>query len=232
LKQSLKLALIFILAAALLTTVALILKYHCPASGFALSRERRELHRLKNRTALPQLADFDTAVTVEKMLHAGDDHDRWSATRAARVEGYVVSIANGPLELSNCYLPCSRDIHIHIGSRPNAPPREQVVLEITPTMQEWARSQGRDWSEETVRGKLLNHWCSFEGWLLYDSHHAGESENSARGRAANWRATAWEIHPITNFEIKQFKYGLFTAGRGLTVPRDAEEAGYRAARNR
>lgn len=91
------------------------------------------------------------------MLQPGDDRERWSATRAARVEGYVVSIANGPIELTNCHVPCSRDIHIHIGLRPDAPPREQVVLEITPRMQEWARRQGRDWSEETLRGELLGH---------------------------------------------------------------------------
>jgi len=72
-------------------------------------------------------------------------------------------------------------------------------------MQEWARQQGRDWSEENLRSAMLNHWCSFEGWLFYDSHHAGESENSEPGRAGNWRATAWEVHPITHFEIKGVK---------------------------
>jgi hypothetical protein len=72
-------------------------------------------------------------------------------------------------------------------------------------MQEWARHQGRDWSEERLRSDLLNHWCSFEGWLLYDSHHADESENIAPGRPDNWRATAFEIHPITNFEIRRIK---------------------------
>ncbi len=214
------------MSAALLATAALTLKHHCPASGIAFSTERRELHRLKNRTAIPQPADFDAAVTLQKMLQPGDDRERWSQTRAAKVEGYVVSVANGPFELTNCYVPGSHDIHIHIGLRPDAPPREQVVLEITPRMQEWARRQGgygtgdtpiylgrdgtravpifwgRDWSEETLRREMLGHWCSFEGWLLYDSHHAGEAENTAPGRAANWRATAWEIHPITNFEIR------------------------------
>jgi hypothetical protein len=205
LKQSRRIALVFVISAGLLTTAALILKHHCPASGFAFSTERRELHRLKNRTAIPQPADFDTAITLQKMLEAGDDHNRWAATRAARVEGYVLSIAKGPIELSNCYVPCSRDIHIHVGLRPDAPPREQVVLEITSRMLEWARHQGLDWSEETLRGEMLSHWCSFEGWLLYDSHHAGEAENSVPGRADNWRATAWEIHPITNFEIRRGK---------------------------
>ena len=205
LKQLRRIAVVLILLASLLAAATLIFKQHCPASGFAFSSERRELHRLKNRTAIPQLADFDTSVTLQKMLQPGDDINRWSMTRAARIDGYVVSIAKGPLELSNCYVPCNRDIHIHVGLLPDAPPREQVVLEITPRMQEWARHQGRDWSAETLRGQMLSHWCSFEGWLLYDSHHAGEAENNAPGRAGNWRATAWEIHPITNFEIKGTK---------------------------
>ena len=201
LKQSRIIVFVFI-CSALIVIGALIFTYHCPATGFALSRERRELHRLKNRTAIPQPMEFDATVTLQKMLQAADDHDRWSVNRAARVEGYVVSVANGPMELTNCYVPCSRDVHIHLGLRPDAPPTEQVVLEITPRMQEWARHHGRDWSEETLRSKMLSHWCYFEGWLLYDSHHAGEAENSATGRDGNWRATAWEIHPITNFEIK------------------------------
>lgn len=203
-KKSRKIAFVLLCLAAL-GAVAFILKHHCPASGFAFSSERRELHRLKNRTAIPQPADFDNAVTLEKMLQPGDDRQRWSQTRAARVEGYVVSVASGPIELTNCYLPCSRDIHIHVGLRPDAPPREQVVLEVTPRMQEWARHQGQDWSEETLRGELLNHWCSFEGWLFYDSHHANEAENTAPGQPDNWRATAWEIHPITKFEIRRVK---------------------------
>ena len=205
LKQSRKIALALLSFAALIGAAAFILKHHCPASGFAFSRERREMHRLKNRTAIPQPADFDNAVTLQKMLQPGDDRQRWSQTRAARVEGYVVSLANGPIELTNCYLPCSRDIHIHLGLRPDAPPREQVVLEITPRMQEWARQQGWDWSEETLRGKLLGHWCSFEGWLFYDSDHADEAENTSPGQPGNWRATAWEIHPITKFEIIRVK---------------------------
>lgn len=189
----------------LLTTAVFILTHHCPESGFALSTERRELQRLKNRTAIPQPGNFDTAVTLEKMLQPGDDSRRWSQTRAAKVEGYVISIANGPLELTNCYMPCNRDIHIHIGSRPDAPPREQVVLEVTPRMQDWAVRQGWDWSEEKLKSVMLNQRCSFEGWLFYDSHHAGESENNVPGRTDNWRATAWEIHPITNFEIKEVR---------------------------
>jgi hypothetical protein len=205
LKLSRKIALVFIFSVPLLFIAAVVLRHHCPAAGFGLSPEGRELNRLKNRTAIPRPADFDAAVTLQRMLESGDDHGRWSTSRAARVEGYVVSVANGPMELTNCYLPCSRDIHIHVGLKPDASPREQVVLEITPRMREWARRQGWDWSAEKLKSEMLDHWCAFEGWLLFDSHHAQESENLVPGRAGNWRATAWEIHPITNFEIKRLK---------------------------
>ena len=189
----------------LVGAAAFIFKRHCPEAGFWFTGEQREMHRLKNRTAIPQPGDFDNSVTLAKLLQPGDDRERWSQTRAARVDGYVVSVANGPLELTNCYVPCSRDIHIHVGLRPDTPPREQVVLEVTPRVAEWARQQGRDWSEENLKRELIGHWCSFEGWLFYDTEHEGESENTAPRTEDNWRATAWEIHPITNFAIIRAK---------------------------
>ncbi len=140
-------------------------------------------------------------MTLSTLLQPGDDSSRWSTSRAATVEGYVVSVAKGPLELVNCYVPCKRDTHIHIGLRPDSPTREQLVLEITPPMEAWARGQGLDWSEEKLEDNLLGRWCLFEGWLFFDSHHAGESENVAPGASHNWRATAWEIHPITKLEV-------------------------------
>jgi hypothetical protein len=83
-------------------------------------------------------------------------------------------------------------------------------------VEDWAKRQGsteggarhavpgqfsNDWSEENLRRALLGHWCRFEGWLFFDSHHAGESENVAPGTTANWRATAWELHPVTKIEV-------------------------------
>ena len=173
--------------------------HHCPASGIAFTTERRTLHRLKNRTALPQESDFDTSVTLESLLQPGNDQDRWSTSRAARIEGYVVSIGEAGVELANCYV--RRDIHINLARTPDAPVTAQVVLEVTPPMQDWARAQGWDWSADTLKRNLLGRWCRFEGWLFFDKTHAGESENIAPGREGNWRATAWEVHPITRFEV-------------------------------
>ena len=186
-------------SAGLVLTGLFLLKHYCPATGIAFTEARRNIHRLKNRTALPQPSDFDDRVTLTSLSQPGNDSNRWSATNAARIEGYVVSIAAARTELANCY--CGHDTHIHIASRPNAPPREHVVLEITPRMEAWARSQGWDWSADALQRQLTGRWVRFEGWLLFDSVHAMESENIAPGTPLNWRATAWEIHPITRLEV-------------------------------
>jgi hypothetical protein len=68
-------------------------------------------------------------------------------------------------------------------------------------MEDWAKLQGSDWSAVALYDKLLGRRVRFEGWLFFDTSHAGESENIAAGRRGNWRATAWEIHPVTKFEI-------------------------------
>ena len=112
-----------------------------------------------------------------------------------------MAIGAAGVELANCYVPCSRDTHINLALQPDAPAREQVVLEMTPRMRRWAKEQGLNWSDETLRRELLGHWVHFEGWLLFDWTHADESENTAPRVPGNWRATAWEIHPVTGFRV-------------------------------
>ena len=36
---------------------------------------------------------------------------------------------------------------------------------------------------------------------MLDGEHADEAENTRPGRARNWRATAWEVHPVTGIEV-------------------------------
>jgi hypothetical protein len=35
------------------------------------------------------------------------------------------------------------------------------------------------------------------GWLTFDSMHVDAAENTNPGGSRNWRATCWEIHPVT-----------------------------------
>lgn len=196
-----RLSLSILAAIGVLFVVWVVLALNCPNAGIALTSRARELHRLKNRTVMPQAADFDARVTLEEMLRPGEDTNRWSTNRAARVQGLVIDVAYARPEATNCFSPCRRDLHILIAQRKEARKNEQVVLEVTPNLREWAARQGIDWSEETLRSQLVGHWCEFEGWLYFDVGHAEESENIAAHNPQNWRATAWEIHPVTKIVV-------------------------------
>lgn len=150
---------------------------------------------------MPQAADFDARVTLNALLERGNDTQRWSTDRAAKIQGEVIDIAYARPEATNCFSPCRRDIHIAIADRKGAPKNEQVIVEITPRFQDWATSQRIDWSAETLQRQLIGHWCEFEGWLYFDVGHDEESENVAPGQPDNWRATAWEIHPVTKITV-------------------------------
>ena len=188
-------------AVALLVTLWLGLTQNCPSEGIALTSRARQLHRLKNRTALPQAADFDSRITLAELLKPGDDTNRWSTDRAARIQGEVIDVEHAGSEATNCFSPWDRDIHVLIATRKGASKSEHVVLEVTPPIEDWARAQGMDWSEKTLQAQLIGRWIEFEGWLYFDVGHAEESENIAPGNPDNWRATAWEIHPITKITV-------------------------------
>ena len=200
--KHLKVAGLILLLLVLLTTGALrFLDLPCPAEGVAFTPGRRAFMRLKNRVGAPKPQDFDERVTLEAILRPGEDRGRWSETRAGRVEGYVVEVVEGGMEAANCFSHRQRDVHIHVAARPDAPRREWFVLEVTPRMESWAVEWGWDWSAATLREELVGHRCRFEGWLLFDREHADESENIAPGARGNWRATAWELHPVTAIEV-------------------------------
>jgi hypothetical protein len=185
--------LIVAVVSVVLIVVWLVLALNCPSVGIALTKNARNLHRLKNRTALPQATDFDSGVTLDALLQPGEDRTRWSTDRAARVQGEVIDVAYARPEATNCYNPCRRDIHILIAHRKDAQKNEQIVVEVTPNL--------RNWSEEALQAQLVGHWVEFEGWLYFDAGHAEESENISPHNPENWRATAWEIHPVTKITV-------------------------------
>lgn len=185
----------------LLITFWFVLANNCPSAGIALTTRARNLHYLKNRTTFPQAADFDSRITLDALLQPGNDTDRWSANRAARIQGHVIDVAYAGSEATNCFSPTRRDIHILIANHKDAKKNEQVVLEVTPNLNDWATQRGMDWSEQTLHAQLVGHWVEFEGWLYFDVGHAEEAENTAPNNPTNWRATAWEIHPITKITV-------------------------------
>jgi hypothetical protein len=193
--------LFLLIVIALLIVFSLVFAINCPSAGIALTPRARDLHRLKNRTSFPTPTDFDSTITLESLLQPGNDTNRWSTTRAARIQGEVIDVAYARPEATNCFNPCRRDIHILLATRKGVAKTEHVVVEVTPNLRDWAGGQGIDWSEETLQVQLVGHWCEFEGWMYFDLGHAEESENISPGKADNWRATAWEIHPVTKITV-------------------------------
>lgn len=181
--------------------MSFVLSRNCPSAGLGLTRNARETHRLKNRINLPQDRDFNPQVSIDELLKPGDDRERWSTQQAARIQGYVVAVAYARPEAANCYVLWRCDIHINVAKRRDAPLSEQVVVEVTPNFRDWAAQRGMDWSESTLRGQLLGHWVELEGWMFFDAGHVEEAENTAPNNPRNWRATAWEIHPVTRITV-------------------------------
>ena len=190
-----------VISVVVVITVWLILARNCPNAGIAFTKRARQLHILKNRTAFPKSSDFDSGVTLNSLLQSGDDKDRWQTNHAARIQGEVIDVAYARPEATNCFSPCRRDIHILIASQKPARKNEQVVLEVTPNLRDWAAKQGIDWTEGSLRTQLIGHWCEFAGWLFFDAGHVEESENTAPLNPDNWRATAWELHPVTEITV-------------------------------
>lgn len=199
--RSRKLFLLLVVITAVLLVGFLVLSRNCPSAGIAFTRNAIELHRLKNRTAIPQASDFNQQISLNELLIPGDDRSRWSTQQAARIQAYVVDVAYARPEATNCYLPCRRDVHIAVANRPGAPQNEQVIIEVTPYFRAWAAQEGLNWSAPSLKAQLVGRWCEFEGWMYFDVGHVEESENTAPHHPGNWRATAWEIHPVTKFAV-------------------------------
>ena len=172
------------------------LPHTCEVQWALVSSDERRLIALKNRATPPNETDFDRRVTLEALLMRGPDQSRWSDERAAVIEGYVVRVQPGAIEFANCLSLSERDIHIDVARESRAPSIERVVVEVTPHWRRWAREQGLDWSLEGL-SRLVGKHVRIEGWLLFDTEHADESENTKPGLLHNWRATAWELHPVT-----------------------------------
>jgi hypothetical protein len=174
----------------------------CPPEGNAKSERISKLNVFKNRIVFPTKKDIDTLITLRKMLEPGNDVDRWQNTKAVCITGYVYEVKSGGQETCNCKDPNVKDTHIEILLDPmKSEKMQRMVVEVTPRIRNIMKAKGINWETKTLRDKLLGRWVKFEGWLFFDEEHANAAENTKPGKPRNWRATAWEIHPVTNIEV-------------------------------
>jgi hypothetical protein len=175
----------------------------CPETGDAMSAAVRALNRLKNRSALPADSDIDTTVTLSALLAPGDDRVRWNEGRAATIVGLVRDVDVGGVETVNCHAktPGHRDTHIALVGSTGDDGQLPVIVEVTPGWRARAARGGADWSTDSLRATLQGRWIRVTGWLMYDVEHQGQADHTAPGRTGNWRATAWELHPVTAIDV-------------------------------
>jgi len=136
------------------------------------------------------------------------------------VVGYLYGIKTEGKESSNCQIEGGDDFdnvdfHIYIGFDPvlagklknktaTAKDKAQVdensvIVEMTP------HYRGRfkpDWTAEAVKSALGSR-VRVTGQLMVDNEHYVSSQDCGRSdhTDACWRATVWELHPVTDFEV-------------------------------
>lgn len=167
-----------------------------------------EENRRKNRFDAPTLCD--PSVSLESLLAPGGDEGRWGKTkdRGARVTGYVAMIVpNIAGESCNCYKAddAHTDTHIDLVARAADVSRfdRHLIVEVTPRMKYLARQRGQDWSTAALSKHFLHRKVTVEGWLFWDGGHAREAANThpRDPEHRNWRATCWEVHPVTGIRL-------------------------------
>jgi hypothetical protein len=177
----------------------------CGMEGDAQSLGVRARDRLKNRYTAPSLADMDSAITLEAILAPGNDISRWKVKEGAEIIGYVSDVKRGGIESTNCHArdDADRDTHIELVLDPMQPSGSSLpmIVEVTPRWRYLMSQHGIDWTTRALQDRFLGRRVKVRGWMLFDTEHQRDSENTAPGRAGNWRATAWEIHPVTSIEL-------------------------------
>jgi hypothetical protein len=183
--------------------VAQALYHGCGMAGNSAGAQGQALNRLKNRFTAPGPDVVDTAVTLAAMVAPGEDRDRWSAERGASIVGYVRNVKPGGFETSNCLAKgrLDRDTHIELVPDPADASGLPVIVEVTPRWRALMAARGVDWATATLRRQLLGRWVRVTGWLMFDAEHANAAANTAPGHPHDWRATAWEVHPITDLLV-------------------------------
>jgi hypothetical protein len=181
----------------------------CGMTGTARTPDGQDLDKHKNRFHPPGSNDIDGSVTLSKMLEPGDDLDRFDEEKGARVAGFVIKVKVGGVETCNCKARADvdRDTHIELALSRDADPTEVVIVEVTPRFRAQMKAKGIDWTTEALNSSgpdgLRGKFVEVTGWLLFDSAHISEAENTHPGGSHNWRATCWEIHPITDLKVVQ-----------------------------
>jgi len=124
---------------------------------------------------------------------------------AGSYSGISVVRHGGFKESCNCNREDLRDIHINVVAAESEKDDETkyVIVEFSPRWEKKFDLDDSDYNAmlQTVKGQIEGKWVKSEGYMLYDYFHANASESLRPGKAGNWRATPWEVHPVTTYTV-------------------------------
>jgi len=178
----------------------------CPMEGDAQQEQAIKQNPYKNRYTFPKKKDIDESITINYLLKAKGDDPKLSMDMAVKITGYVQIVKAGAVETCNCHASkvAFKDTHIEISPvKKNKGVKNNLILEVTPRIRQLMFKEGEDWSTTELKNEYQGKVVTFTGWLFYDSSHEDEAyANDPKNNIGkkNWRATCWEVHPITAIE--------------------------------
>jgi hypothetical protein len=178
----------------------------CPVTGDAKNPSGQALATLMNRATVPTARDVDPAITFIALQEAGPDATRWSSTKAVHLTAWVRTVVEAPPSAAHCHARDStaRDIRLQLVVAPGVQqdPGRIVLAEITPAAIQRALKTNIDvWTTQTLKRRLEHQWIGLDGWLLYNVDPVQPARNSGAPKGTYTRATAWEIFPLTSFQV-------------------------------
>jgi hypothetical protein len=167
-----------------------------------------ETNRLKNRTDVPPAyhqVSIPALTSLPGPAHAPRNRTKWSAEQLAVIrafegtpvtaEGFLAALKpqnKGSGESTNCHwnTATATDWHMALVETVGQGEAAAVVVETTPRV----RRAHPKWTTDRVRQWLnTDNPIRISGWLMYDPDHPDH--------IGRYRATLWEIHPITRIEV-------------------------------
>jgi len=152
------------------------------------------MNRMKNRDGIT--GSIDHSITIQDLINSPEQTDLDENT-AVEITGFVADVIAGtPNETCNCARSDIADIHIDVVDKKKDRNNNDkyVIVEISP------RFQDKLGDMTTVKKKITGKWVKFTGWLTYDYKHRSNARN-VKKTGNIWRATAWEVHPVTAFKV-------------------------------
>ena len=166
----------------------------CPPEGTGKNAKEKHANTLKNRSVIVNKARIPMTLSLDSVLVIGQDSARFRDSNYVVMDGFVVEFKSGESESCNCNSveEKNHDIHIYVGKTPDAKKENCMICEITPPYKNSVHPDVKS---------MVGQRVVVEGFLFYDAEHKGNAKNTCKRCTNTWRATVWEIHPVTLLEV-------------------------------